>query len=149
MHDVCPCGSGLNYQQCCGPLHQSKSHARSAEQLMRSRFCAFKLELSEYLLATQHVSKHTPNALHELQVSFQNTTWLSLQIITSSRDSVEFVAYYQADPFAQLHERSRFIEEHGRWFYLDGEQLPPIKLNRNQPCPCASGRKYKQCCAIK
>ncbi|MGL5524174.1 MAG: SEC-C metal-binding domain-containing protein [Aeromonas veronii] len=22
----------------------------------------------------------------------------------------------------------------------------PIKIGRNEPCPCGSGKKYKQCC---
>ncbi|MGL5288187.1 MAG: SEC-C metal-binding domain-containing protein [Aeromonas sp.] len=24
--------------------------------------------------------------------------------------------------------------------------LAPIKISRNEPCPCGSGKKYKQCC---
>ena len=28
----------------------------------------------------------------------------------------------------QLHERSRFVQEGGQWFYVDGEILPPLKL---------------------
>ena len=36
---------------------------------------------------------------------------------------VEFVARYQAGgaSAARLHEVSRFVREHGRWYYLDGE----------------------------
>ena len=25
----------------------------------------------------------------------------------------------------------------------------PMKIGRNDPCPCGSGKKYKQCCAGK
>jgi SEC-C motif-containing protein len=36
---------------------------------------------------------------------------------------VEFVARYRVDGCAvRLHERSRFVREDGRWFYVDGEQ---------------------------
>ena len=36
---------------------------------------------------------------------------------------VEFVARYRVDGRAvRLHERSRFVREDGRWFYVDGEQ---------------------------
>lgn len=35
----------------------------------------------------------------------------------------------------------------------EGESLPPVepirgdaKPKRNEPCPCGSGKKYKQCC---
>ncbi|WP_345893530.1 SEC-C metal-binding domain-containing protein [Aeromonas sp. 5HA1] len=24
--------------------------------------------------------------------------------------------------------------------------VAPIKVGRNEPCPCGSGKKYKQCC---
>ncbi|MGL6417501.1 SEC-C metal-binding domain-containing protein [Aeromonas hydrophila] len=24
----------------------------------------------------------------------------------------------------------------------------PIKIGRNEPCPCGSGKKYKQCCLL-
>ena len=27
-----------------------------------------------------------------------------------------------------------------------GETLSLIKIGRNDPCPCGSGRKYKRCC---
>lgn len=27
--------------------------------------------------------------------------------------------------------------------------MPDAKTGRNDPCPCGSGRKYKQCCALK
>ena len=26
---------------------------------------------------------------------------------------------------------------------------PPVKVGRNDPCPCGSGKKYKQCCLGK
>ena len=33
---LCPCGSGISYRDCCGPLHQGKP-APTPEALMRSR----------------------------------------------------------------------------------------------------------------
>ncbi|MEZ5505160.1 MAG: YchJ family metal-binding protein [Gammaproteobacteria bacterium] len=44
-----------------------------------------------------------------------------------------------------LHERSRFVKEDGRWFYLDGEMLPLPSPGRNDPCWCGSGQKFKKC----
>ena len=29
------------------------------------------------------------------------------------------------------------------------EEMPPISLGRNDPCPCDSGKKYKKCCLDK
>ena len=37
---ACPCGLGDNYDSCCGRLHKGEP-ARTAEQLMRSRYSAF------------------------------------------------------------------------------------------------------------
>ncbi|MGN5267109.1 YchJ family metal-binding protein [Aeromonas dhakensis] len=46
-----------------------------------------------------------------------------------------------------LHERSRFVRHQGRWVYTDGEQDPaPLRVGRNDPCPCGSGKKFKKCC---
>ncbi|MEM9217881.1 MAG: YchJ family metal-binding protein [Cyanobacteria bacterium P01_F01_bin.150] len=46
---------------------------------------------------------------------------------------------------SQLHERSRFIREGDCWFYVDGDQLPPLMPKRNEPCWCRSGKKFKYC----
>lgn len=53
-----------------------------------------------------------------------------------------------------LAERSRFLFEQGQWFYVDGEiddSTPPkpltiesLKVGRNDPCPCGSGKKHKK-----
>jgi len=52
-----------------------------------------------------------------------------------------------------LQERSRFVKEDGKWFYVDGDimEVPPTiakkpKVGRNEPCPCGSGKKFKKCC---
>ena len=51
----------------------------------------------------------------------------------------------RADDLTQLHEKSRFIKEGDRWFYTDGDILPPYQPKRAQPCWCGSGQKFKQC----
>lgn len=146
---ACPCQSGLVYQTCCGPLHRHSSQAETAEQLMRSRFSAFCLGEVDYLLDTLHPSQHQPNEREALQKVIAETAWLGLRIVKhkSSGDSaeVEFVAFYQDQPLGQLHERSRFHREDGQWFYVDGEFLPAIKLGRNEPCICGSGKMVKHC----
>ncbi|WP_370978367.1 YchJ family protein [Agaribacterium sp. ZY112] len=143
---LCPCGSTRHYQQCCAPLHKYEQRAQSAEQLMRSRFSAFVLGDALYLLETLHPSKRQANELQLLENNIKSTQWLSLKVIHSSDNEVEFVAFYKASPFAQLHECSRFCQENKQWYYLDGQQLPPIKLERNENCPCGSRKKYKKCC---
>ena len=104
---------------------------------MRSRYSAFVLQRESYLLATWHASTRPG------QVSFDTTgKWLGLEVRKSLASSppkaeaeakakakakaeVEFVARFKpAGTTAwRLHERSRFVLQQGRWWYLDGVQL--------------------------
>jgi SEC-C motif-containing protein len=123
----CPCGSGRDYAQCCGPLHAG-APAADAEALMRSRYSAYALRLGQYLRDSWHAS--TRPADFDLDASAQRPTWLGLSVkrhLDTGVDSaeVEFVARYRVGggSAVRLHERSRFLREHGHWFYLDGQHL--------------------------
>ena len=48
----CPCGTGLTYGECCYRFHSGEWVAPTAEALMRSRFTAFAVGNSQYLLDT-------------------------------------------------------------------------------------------------
>lgn len=154
----CPCDSGLSYTQCCQAYHLGKAVATTAEQLMRSRYSAFVVGDSDYLLKTLHPKSRRENSAAELAESIAAQHWLQLNIVDSvaggknDRDGiVEFVAGYEADgQQAYLHERSRFEKIDGSWYYLDGDQLQhPNRmlsaLGRNQPCWCGSKKKFKKC----
>jgi SEC-C motif-containing protein len=142
----CPCGSEKQYVDCCQPLHQGHS-ANSAEALMRSRFSAFALKLEPYLLASWHPDKR-PKQL-ELDA---NTAWKRLEILAASNDDrqgeVHFKAtYYEHDSWHLLEETSQFYFENNHWFYHSGNYQPQaLNPNRNDSCPCGSGKKYKKCC---
>ena len=147
----CPCCSGLSYQQCCGRFHSGQETPDTAEQLMRSRYSAFSLGLIDYLLATIHADSRQNDDTQALQQTIDQTKWLGLKIISqhelgANQVQVEFAAFYQDDNnIGQLHERSRFKYINQRWYYVDGEFLPPLKLGRNEACFCGSGKKFKQC----
>ncbi len=151
--DACPCASGEAFARCCGAFIEAGQFAPSAQALMRSRYSAFARHYPQYLLDTLHASKREGETLQALRDSCAQTDWCGLRILDTRRGlpgdadgEVEFVAFYRlADDIAQLHERSRFCFEEGRWYYLDGEMLPPLKLGRNDPCWCGSGRKLKKC----
>ncbi|WP_241977079.1 MULTISPECIES: YchJ family protein [unclassified Cryobacterium] len=118
----CPCLSGLTYAECCGPLHAGQGSAPTAERLMRSRYSAFAVGDTEYLLATWHPATR-PESL-ELDADMQ---WVRLDILRTVRGGpldtdgvVEFAAHYRLDgQRAQQHETSRFLKVDRRWFYLD------------------------------
>lgn len=114
---ACPCGSGLPYSGCCGPLHEGRELALTPEALMRSRYSAFAVGDADYLYRTWH-----PRTRPESVRIDPSVTWLSLQIISANEDTVEFVARFRgSDGRGSQRERSRFAQRAGRWFYLDGE----------------------------
>lgn len=93
---------------------------------MRSRYSAYVLGLTDYLLATWHPG----TAPGELDLA--PLKWLGLEVCRSEASTdagvVEFVARYRENGRGvRLHEISRFVREGGRWLYVDGQQLPPEK----------------------
>ncbi|MGH8028277.1 MAG: YchJ family protein [Pseudoxanthomonas sp.] len=124
----CPCGSGRGYAQCCGSLHEG-ARAADAEALMRSRYSAYALGLGQYLRDSWHPSTRSAD-FDANAASEPRTIWLGLSIkqhLQTSPDTaqIEFIARYRVGggSAVRLHERSRFLREHGHWFYLDGEHL--------------------------
>jgi SEC-C motif-containing protein len=127
---ACPCGRReakgppLAFAQCCGRYlaHFDSAPAPDAESLMRSRYSAFVLEDADYLLATWHESTRPGPVEIEAGVK-----WLGLEVrdrlaIDEAHAEVEFVARYRvAGKAVRLHERSRFVREEGRWYYVDGD----------------------------
>ncbi|MBI5462149.1 MAG: SEC-C domain-containing protein [Gammaproteobacteria bacterium] len=151
-HEPCPCGSGRSFAVCCAPALSGQCLPETAEALMRSRFTAFVRGDSAYLLSSWYPRTRPVR----LDLSDQ-PAWQGLEIVrsdagttTDNEAQVEFIAHFRSDAGAgRLHERSNFVREHGRWLYVDGAILPatsPAKPGRNAPCPCGSGRKFKQCC---
>jgi SEC-C motif domain protein len=122
--DPCPCTSGLAYGECCGRWHAG-APAPNAEALMRSRYSAFVLHNEPYLLATWRSQQRPASVPFD-----RNQKWLGLKIV-AARDTgantaeVEFIARYRVGggSAARHHERSRFVREGGRWFYVDGDIL--------------------------
>ncbi|MGB2571708.1 YchJ family protein [Micromonospora citrea] len=118
----CPCGSGLPYADCCGPVHRGEGTAGTAEALMRSRYSGFAVGDAAYLLRSWHSS--TRPARLRLDPGQQ---WTRLEIVDTERGSlfdsegtVTFRAHYrEAGRPGTLDERSRFVREDGRWVYLD------------------------------
>ena len=91
---------------------------------MRSRYSAFVLGDVPYLLATWHRSQRPAELTLEA-----GPQWLGLQIkqhrmTGADIAEVEFVARFRLGGKAiRQHERSRFVREEGRWFYVDGDVL--------------------------
>ena len=153
---LCPCGSTRDFDQCCGPIIAGEP-APTAEILMRSRYTAFVTGELDHVART-----HAP----EIQLDFnraeaerlaEECEWHGLDIRHSTENGdtaeVDFVIRFKRDnqEMAQA-EVATFRRENGRWLYVNGEIGPAItqrrviKVGRNDPCPCGSGKKAKQCC---
>jgi SEC-C motif-containing protein len=155
-HASCLCGSGIEYDRCCGLYHSGEKSPATAEALMRSRFAAYALDNADYILATWDAAVQP----EKIAFSGENIAWQRLEIIDTKKGGikdnkgiVEFKAYYLKDGEEyMLHEISRFAKTNGRWLYLDGVVKKVGKIiqqsnhGKNAPCPCGSGKKFKRCC---
>ncbi len=160
MQKTCYCDSGNTFTNCCAPIINGLRPADTAQELMRSRYSAYATVATDYLLKSTHASVRKNYVAGNIEAWARLNNWQKLEIISRTlggihdeRGEVEFKAYY-SDPNGNLivhHENSSFIKESGEWFYLKGMINPkPVSLgsktNRNDPCPCGSGLKFKKCC---
>ena len=117
----CPCGTGLTYDECCGPFHQSVASAPTAEALMRSRFSAYARRDSAYVLRTWHRGTR-PRTL-DLD---DGVRWVGLEVLDrtsggpfDTTGTVRFNAHYIDDGAGgTMQEDSRFVRDNGQWVYV-------------------------------
>ncbi|MEH8025861.1 YchJ family protein [Gallibacterium anatis] len=148
----CPCQSGLEYQDCCQPLHQYQKIASTAEQLMRSRYSAFVLAEIDYIVKTTVPLQQTLLNSKALYQWARNTEWDGLEIVKvvpemdNNHALVEFNAFFLHENKRMTHhEWSAFVRIAQQWYFLDPTVATKWRLK--EPCFCHSGRKFKQCCA--
>ena len=154
---TCPCGTGLDYEQCCAPYLAGDKPAPSALALMRSRYCAYVRCDVDYITATQEGDDADREATEKWA---RESEWLGLEIVKTEggeagddTGTVEFIARYKhlGEEFAH-HEQAEFRRAGDRWTLVDGKlcnstfRRTEAKVKPNQPCPCGSGVKYKKCC---
>lgn len=118
----CPCQSGKHYEHCCGKFHQNKEVAKTALELMRSRYSAYALQLEDYLMQTWSEERRPASSFFCSPPLF----WKGLRIIEcvkgqaeDTKGIVEFLAIYELNQKKQiLHERSYFEKSCGKWLYV-------------------------------
>ena len=159
--DLCPCGSGKKYGECCEPIIKGKSKALTAEALMRARYTSYVKQEIDFILTSceegDGIAEIDKKATEDWS---RESTWNGLQILRTEQGGendeegvVEFIADYT---FHQMkdkhHEIAGFKKINGEWKYVAGHIITTTvkrdgrKIGRNEPCPCGSGKKYKQCC---
>ena len=124
----CYCGRVIKnkivqFDQCCRRyLDQFKTMpAPDPESLMRSRYCAFVLELGAYLQQTWSSAQRPADLSFVPGVRWLGLDVKSARLMGAAQAEVEFVARSRLNGIpTRLHELSRFVKDQGRWFYVDG-----------------------------
>lgn len=124
-NQICACGSGELYAQCCQPYHLFQAFPSSAEKLMRSRYTAFVLGLTDYLKKTWDDSTRPGNIEFTPGLKWQKLS-INGRKKGRKKDSegwVTFIAYFEHNhEKGYLHEKSYFVkDQNDHWVYLDGE----------------------------
>jgi SEC-C motif-containing protein len=147
----CYCGSAKEFSLCCLPLISGQAKAEHCEQLMRSRYSAYCHRNIHYLHQTYHPSKQAANSLASLAVFADSSHFIKLTILSSEQTATEgyvsfSVRYIQQSTLYEFTERSRFVYDKA-WYYIDGilDDKAPVKIGRNELCPCGSAKKLKHC----
>ena len=133
---------------------------------MRARYSAYVTHNIDFLLSsTLPAGRHDSNP-EAMQAWAEQSEWEGLEIVSTSKGGssdnqgeVEFIACYKLQGTSHLHhEKSQFQKKDGRWYFKDGkvvysglaEKPAPVvntvKISRNDPCHCGSGKKLKKCC---
>lgn len=121
---ACTCCSGKSYIECCQPFHLKTATAPSPEHLMRSRYCAYALHLTDYLSETTHPTKRHLYSKADIEQWAKANHWLKLEIIDAKENIVEFKAFY-LNKLKQYvhHEKSLFKKDGDKWYYFSGEHF--------------------------
>ncbi len=157
----CSCGSGQLFEVCCEPILTRQRPAANAEQLMRSRFTAHVAGDDAHLHRSYQGTASLPYVAEP--ASEGAPAWTRLVVHrhdvgpTPGLAFVEFSAFYiEQDVERVLQEKAEFHQINGEWIYTRAVRQGPApyraaqaKPGRNDPCPCGSGKKFKQCCLLK
>ena len=158
--NLCPCGSGKSYSECCEPIISRKIKAPTAESLMRARYSAYVKHEIDFIVDSCTKEEKEEIDIEETRAWAEESTWHGLKILVCEKGGendkegvVDFQASYTRKGMKDLHkERANFKKVDGEWLYENGSLIPTTmfregpKVGRNDPCPCGSGLKYKKCC---
>ncbi len=146
---LCPCGSQVELALCCEPYLKGERLAPDPQTLMRSRYTAFYFNNFEYLKKTWH-----PETYPEDLGSDEPSNWVGLEIIDFSEEGDEGEVEFKAklifnNRLEVLHETSYFDKVDGAWLYHSGDfendGQSAEKISKSEPCPCGSGKIFKNC----
>lgn len=127
---ACPCCSQKDYASCCKVFHEG-ALPTNALQLMRARYCAYALNISDYLVATTHPA--SPHYVENKFIWKRNLSNFSKQFVFQGLEILDFqekislatvtfiASLAQGNRDATFTERSYFEKFNNRWLYRSGQ----------------------------
>lgn len=134
MPKRCPCTSGLDYADCCGPFHRGEREAPTPEALMRSRFAAFAMGDAEYLWRTldaAHEDRESPRdeVVRSLRDASRKYRYMRLTILEAKDARVLFLAaVFEKGQDRSFVELSQFAHDGTGWRYRSGASRAASEL---------------------
>lgn len=132
INNQCPCGSKQKYKKCCKIFHEG-SNPRTALDLMKSRYTAYVLGDSKYIMNTTHKSNidYSDDKISwskAIKDFSDNSEFNSLNVINFEEKGNEaFVTFkvsiFQSNEDISFVEKSKFLKEDNKWLYHSGEFL--------------------------
>ena len=158
---TCPCSSGAAFAECCEPIITKAEQAKTAEQLMRSRYTAYATGNVDWIVDSQSADGRELVDRKATEEWSKRAEWHRMEVLEVQQGGedddegfVDFKAYYtMAGEEITHHEVASFRKEDGVWYFVDGVEVKPRPFKRlekkvgpNEKCPCGSGKKFKKCC---
>ena len=159
--EFCHSGSGKKYNECCEPIIKGTIKAPTAESLMRARYTSYVVHEIDFIISSCEEGEGIADIDKQATEDWsRQSTWHGLKILSTEKGTesddegvVEFTADYTLKQMRDVHhEIAGFKKINGEWKYVAGNIITTTvkregrKVGRNEPCPCGSGKKYKQCC---
>ena len=127
---MCPCGSNKKYKKCC-KLSHNRTLPKTALTLMKSRYSAYDIGNSKYIMDTTHMlnteySEDKKTWEENIQNFIKDSNFKALEILefedSTPESYVTFKAYIDINGVdSTFTEKSKFIKENGKWFYVSGD----------------------------
>lgn len=125
VEEICTCGSNEKYAVCCQPIIKGERKAKSALELMKSRYSAYVHCEVDYIIQSTAESQRKYYSKKDILNWAKESNWIKLEIVRFTNDTVEFKAHYQDKDNNSIihHEFSTFILEDDIWYFLEGESI--------------------------
>ena len=138
VNERCPCGSGLNYGDCCSPYHSGAKFPEVPLAVLKTRYSAFFFRLIPYIIATTHPVNRdfNPDKVKWAKELNKNGMFDSFEFVSldpgeaspgkdDNEAFIEFRVKLRAKDGSReetiISEKSRFLSEEGKWLYASGE----------------------------